>query len=130
MFYCCAAALTDGDVTLDTFKDERLTDPVLLDLIDRTKIVEDAELNKDYPKGIPNDVTITCTDGTKANKRVDFPRGHSENPMTDDEVVAKFKRLARGVISDETAANILEKAWKLDTMDDMRPLFSFDVLGR
>ena len=130
MFYCCAAALTDGDVTLDTFKDERLTDPVLLDLIDRTEIVEDAELNKDYPKGIPNDVTITCTDGTKVNKRVDFPRGHAENPMTDEEVVAKFKRLARGVISDETAADILEKAWKLDTMDDMRPLFSFDVLGR
>ncbi|MCH7597185.1 MAG: MmgE/PrpD family protein, partial [Planctomycetes bacterium] len=60
MFYCCAAALTDGDVTLDTFKQERLTDPVLLDLIDRTEIVEDAELNKDYPKGIPNDITITC----------------------------------------------------------------------
>ena len=130
MFYCCAAALTDGDVTLDTFKDERLTDPVLLDLIDRTEIVEDVELNKDYPKGIPNDITITCADGTKVNKRVDFPRGHAENPMTDEEVVAKFKRLARGVISDETAADILEKAWKLDTMDDMRPLFSFDVLGR
>jgi len=128
MFYCCAAALVDDDVTLDTFKQERLTDPVLLDLIDKTKIVENVELNKGYPKGIPNDVTITCTDGTKANKRVDFPRGHAENPMTDDEVVAKFKRMASGVISDESAENILKQAWSLDTLDDLTPLFSFDVL--
>ena len=128
MFYCCAAALVDGDVTLDTFKDARLTDPVLLDLIDRTKIVEDAELNKSYPKGIPNDVTITCGDGTKVNKRVDFPRGHAENPMTDDEVVAKFKRMSGGVVSDATANKILEQAFSLDQMDDITPLFAFETL--
>ncbi len=128
MFYCCAAALVDGDVTLDTFKDERLTDSVLLDLIDKTTIVEVPELNKGYPKGIPNDITITCSDGTTVNKRVDFPRGHVENPMTDDEVVAKFRRMADGVVSDETASATLEQAWKLDTLEDLTPLFSFSVL--
>jgi 2-methylcitrate dehydratase len=127
MFYCCAAALVDGDVTLATFDEHRLTDPKLLDLIDRTKIVEDAELNKGYPKGIPNDITITCADGTKVNKRVDFPRGHAGNPMTDDEVVAKFRRMAAGVVSDKTAAEILDRAWQLDTMRDVAPLFTFDI---
>ncbi len=129
MFYCCAAALVDGDVTLATFDADRLTDPKLLDLIDKTKIVEDGELNKGYPKGIPNDVIITCTDGTKVNQRVDFPRGHAENPMTDDEVVAKFRRMADGVITDETADAILDKAWSLDTMEDVTPLFAFKVIG-
>ena len=128
MFYCCAAALVDGDVTLATFNEDRLTDAKLLDLIDRTKIVEDAELNKGYPKGIPNDVTITCADGTTANKRVDFPRGHAENPMTDDEVIAKFKRMADGVISGDEAAKILDRAWNLDKLTDLTPLFAFKVL--
>ncbi len=128
MFYCCAAALVDGDVTLATFDEKRLTDPKLLDLIDKTKIVEDAELNKGYPKGIPNDITISCADGTKANKRVDFPRGHAENPMSDDEVVAKFRRLAEGVVNDTTAERIIEQAWSLDAMDDITPLFAFDVI--
>lgn len=130
MFYCCAAALVDGDVTLATFDEKRLADPKLLDLIDRTHIVEDRELNKGYPKGIPNDVTITCADGTKANKRVDFPRGHAENPMTDDEVVAKFHRLADGVIAKSTADRIVEQAMrfnKLDT-DGVSALFQFEVL--
>ncbi len=128
MFYCCATALVDGDVTLATFDKERLTDPKLLDLIDRTKIVEDPKLNEGYPKGIPNDVTITCADGTTVNKRVDFPRGHAENPMTDDEVVEKFNRMADGVISDDTAKRTIEQAWSLDKLDDVTPLFSFEVL--
>ncbi len=128
MFYCCAAALVDGDVTLATFDEHRLAEPALLDLIDRTEIVEDAELNKGYPKGIPNDVTITCTDGTAVNQRVDFPRGHAENPMSDEEVIAKFRRLAEGVISEKTGATILEQAWNLDKLDDVTPLFAFEVL--
>ena len=129
MSYCCAAALIDGDVTLATFDDDRLTDPKLLDLIDKTRIVEEPDLNKDYPKGIPNDVTITCTDGTKANKRVDFPRGHAQNPMTDEEVVTKFKKLADGVVANDTAERILDTAWNLDKLDNVTPLFSFKVLA-
>jgi len=129
MFYCCAAALVDGDVTLATFDGDRLTDPRLLDLIDKTTIVEDSALNPHYPKGIPNDITITCTDGTKVNKRVDFPRGHAENPMTDEEVIAKFKRLAKGVVSDATADIILDQVWNLNAKDDVTPLFAFTCLG-
>jgi 2-methylcitrate dehydratase len=127
MFYCCAAALVDGDVTLATFDERRLADPKLLDLIDKTTIVEDPKLNEGYPEGIPNDVTITCTDGTKLNKRVDFPRGHARNPMTDEEVVAKFHRMAQGVVTDKTVATILDRAWKLDTLADLTPLFGFEA---
>ena len=128
MFYCCAAALIDGDVTLDTFLDERLTDPNILDLIDRTKIVEDPELNKGYPKGIPNDVTITCKDGTVAHKRVDFPRGHAENPMTDDEVIAKFRRLADGVITEDRQQRVLDNVMRLEELDDVALPFEFEVI--
>ncbi len=128
MFYCCAAALLDGDVTLATFNEDRLTDPKILDLIDKTTIVEDPKLNPDYPKGIPNDVTITCADGTKVSKRVDFPRGHAENPMTDDEVVDKFRRMADGVITEDSTAGVIDQVWKLDKVSDLTSLFAFEVI--
>jgi 2-methylcitrate dehydratase len=129
MPFCCAAALIDGDVTLATFDERRLSDPRILDLVDRTTIAEDPKLNAGYPEGIPNDITITFADGSTISKRVDFPRGHYRNPMTDDEVVAKFSRLANGVIADADADKILSLAWKLDELPDLRPLLEFNVLS-
>ena len=130
MPYCGAVALIDGDVTLASFDEARLTDPKVLDLVDKTKIEEVPELNPAYPKGIPNDVTITCQDGTKVHKRVDFPRGHAENPMTDEEVVAKFHRLAEGVIAKDTADRLVDKVMKFDQLDEVSTLFQFPVSER
>lgn len=128
MAYCVAVALLDGDVTLQSFDDDRLIDPKVLGLMDKTKITEEPELNEGYPKGIPNHLTVTLADGTKLEKRVDYPRGHNLNRMTDEEVVDKFKRLADGVVSDETAERILTAAWKLDELGDLRDITAFEVI--
>jgi hypothetical protein len=50
--------------------------------------------------------------------------------MTDEEVVAKFHRMAQGVVSDKTAAEILDRAWHLDTAKDVTPLFTFNITGK
>ena len=43
------------------------------------------------------------------NKRVDFPRGHAENPMTDDELRAKFDLVASAAgLSGATASDVCE----------------------
>lgn len=129
MAYCVAVALIDGDLTLSSFDDHRLCDAKVLALMDKTRITEDPELNAAYPKGIPNRLIVTLAGGTKLEKRVDFPRGHNLNPMTDEEVVAKFKRLADGVVSDATAESILACCWQLETLSDVRGLCEFDVLA-
>jgi 2-methylcitrate dehydratase len=128
MPYCVAVALIDGDVTLKSFDALRLKDPKVLDLLDRTKIREDAALNAGYPDGIPNHLRVKLADGRTVEKRVDFPRGHYKNPMTDDEVVAKFNKLADGVVSRQTADGIIERCWKLDGLTDLAPLLEFEVL--
>ncbi len=130
MAYCVAAALVDGDVWLNSFDDDRLVDKRLLDLMDKTKIVEDDDCNKGYPKGIPNHLVVTLDDGTKLEKRVDFPRGHAGNPMTDEEVITKFKRLGEGVITEATADQILEACWKLDTLSDLDAITAFEVIKK
>ena len=67
-------------------------------------------------------------DSATVNKRIDVPRGHAENPMTNDEVVAKFGRMADRVISDDGASKIFNRAWNLDKLTDLTPLFAFKVL--
>ncbi|MCP4594471.1 MAG: MmgE/PrpD family protein [bacterium] len=129
MGYCTAVALIDGDVTRESFAEARLVDPQVLDLLDKTSITEEPELNPGYPKGIPNHITVTLKGGKKVDKRVDFPRGHAENPMTDEEVIAKFKRLAGGVVSDQTAQQIIDGCMSFDKLTDLAGLFEFEVIG-
>ena len=95
--------------------------------MDRIEIREATELNKGYPDGIPNDLTVTLADGRTLRKRVDHPRGHYRDPMTDEEVERKFRMMAKGVISPRTADKVLEAAWKMDKLGDIAPLLEFKV---
>jgi 2-methylcitrate dehydratase len=108
--YVVAAALFDGDVTLRTFDESRFRDPAVLEFLrDRVTVEEDPELSRGYPEGIPNRVTVRTADGEDLAREVRYPRGHARNPMTDEEVSAKFR------------ANV-EGRWKPDLADRVETL--------
>jgi 2-methylcitrate dehydratase len=126
--YCVAVALLDGDVTRDSFSEAKIHDPRVLGLLDKIKIVETPACNAGYPDGIPNKLIIRMTDGRELTKLVKYPRGHAGNPMTDDEVGAKFMRQAGEVVSSTTAQRIVELALSLDELQDVTPLLEFGTL--
>lgn len=127
MGYCVAVALIDGELTRASFDEDRLRDPAVLQLLDRIRIVETDECNAGYPDGIPNKLIIRRADGRVFSRLVKYPRGHAGNPMTDDEVIAKFRRQAAGVVSDATAARLIELAFGLDELRDVTPLLAFEA---
>src|SRR5579872_4175870 len=120
--YCTAAALSDGDVTLDSFRDERLEDEDLLALVAKIKIHREAGLTARYPRGIPNRLEATLADGRKLVAENEFPRGHDQNPMTDSEVEAKFHAMAKGRLDAAQTGKILDLCWRLDQLDDVGAL--------
>ncbi|MFQ5734545.1 MAG: MmgE/PrpD family protein [Planctomycetaceae bacterium] len=120
--YCTAVALVDGDVTLESFSDDRLKDESLLDLVARTKIHRDAALTARYPHGIPNRIVVTMTDGTQFTAENEFPRGHDQNPMTDAEVDDKFRRMAAGLLDDTTQSRVRDACWDLESLNDVGEL--------
>lgn len=117
--YCTAAALFDGDVTLDTFDEKRFTDPALVAFTSKVKVHHDTALDARYPRGIPNRITLTMSDGRKLVKEVEFPRGHAGNPMTDAEVEAKFRRMAEPKYGKAKSDAILARCWDFETVKDM-----------
>lgn len=127
MGYMVCAALYDGDVTKKTFEPRRFTERKVLDLLYRTRIREADDLNPGYPAGIPNRLIITMKDGRKLEKRVDFPRGHAGNPMSDDEVEYKFRTLAKGVISEKTQNALLKQIWAIDKAKNVQDVWAFKV---
>ena len=112
--YCTAVALLDGKVSSAQFTDERMRDPVLLDLVARTRVIEDPKLTAGYPEGIPNRVTVTLDDGQKLVALVTFPPGHDRNPLTDDQLAVKFHELADPVLGFPRANEILDRVSRLE----------------
>jgi 2-methylcitrate dehydratase PrpD len=119
-----AVALQDGEVGLDQFSEERIADPALLALVSRVEVEPDRELSARYPASTPNRVTVTTRSGESVSREVEFPRGYSGNPMTDDEVEKKFRRLAEREIPPRQQAEVLRRLWSLEAEADLRSLLA------
>ncbi len=112
--YCTAVALLDGQVSARQFTPQRMSDPALLDLVARTRVIEDPKLTKGYPEGIPNRVTVTLDDGSQLVAEVKYPPGHDRNPLSDDQLAVKFHELADPVLGSDRAAEIVTRVSKLE----------------
>jgi 2-methylcitrate dehydratase len=120
--YCTAVALLDGNVTLDSFSPKRLADETLLALVAKIKVHRDADLTARYPRGIPNCITVTTEDGREFRAENEFPRGHDQNPMSDEEVADKFHRMAEGILDAESQQRVLDLCWKLEDLENVGDL--------
>ncbi len=121
---CVAVALQDGEVGLEQFSEERSADPKLLDRVSRVEGRADPELSARYPASTPNRSEGTTRAGESAVREVEFPRGHSGNPMTDDEVEEKFRRLAAAEMPPQRQAEVLRRLWALEAAADLAPLLA------
>lgn len=117
--YCVAVALVDGQVDLEQFDDAHLNDPRISTLIQKIRVNRNADLDKLYPEGIPNLLQIKTRDGKTYSKQVTYPRGHAKNPMTDEEVEAKFRRLACRMLSPAQTSFLLDQLWHLEEQDEV-----------
>lgn len=116
--YCTAIALIDGEVTDRQFEPARFTDAAVLALVDKIKLHRDEEINKRYPRGIPNRLTVTMQDGKQLVREVEFPRGHAHNPMTDEEVAQKFRTMVEPRYGKDKADRILDACWNLEKLTE------------
>ena len=94
MPYVVAAVLIDGAYTDAIFAPERFQDRRTLDLMKKITITEDAEFNKRYPRSLPCRMTITLKSGEQKTAELSNPIGHHDRPMSDAQVVEKFRGLA------------------------------------
>ncbi|MCS7064754.1 MAG: MmgE/PrpD family protein, partial [Fimbriimonadales bacterium] len=120
--YIVGVALVDGRVDLDSFDESRYTDPELLAFVSKIRVRHDAALDAGYPAGIPNRITLRLRDGHMLTAENTFPRGHARNPMSDEEVEAKFRRLTEWAFSPARQDEILRFLWNLEAQPDLHPL--------
>jgi 2-methylcitrate dehydratase len=94
-----AAALLDGEYTHDQLAHKRWQDADLKDMLARVKCVHDPDLDGGFPARRPGRVSVRLRDGRTISKQVDYPKGDPRNPLTDDDLAQKFRRLSAKALS-------------------------------
>ncbi len=120
--FIVAAALLDGKIDLGTFAPRRLLDPKMREFMARIEVREDPSLTAAYPGRIANRVTLKLKDGRRLSKTVDDPKGHTTNPMTKEQVEAKFRGLTKRFLPDRQVERIIENVWSIDRRSDVSGL--------
>lgn len=118
--YTVAVALIHGKVGVEEFSQPYLSDSRIRNLARQVLVIDDPDLRDAYPgKSRPAIIQIESRDGLRCKKRIDFPKGFPENPLSDDEIKAKFIGLSEPVIGREKCEAIIQSVDKLEMVDDM-----------
>jgi 2-methylcitrate dehydratase PrpD len=94
MPYGAAVALAHRQASLDQFAGDSLQSPPIKSLMGKVVLQKDKRIEKNFPSEWPAIVTVHLANGKKFSKRVRFPKGDPENPLTWDELAVKFASLA------------------------------------
>ena len=92
--YSTAVALVEGAALPEQYTDEQVHRPDLASLISRISI----ETDPDLPRGVSCRLELRKKDGSTLISQVDDAKGSLRNPMTDEDLEAKFTRLSAPVL--------------------------------
>jgi 2-methylcitrate dehydratase PrpD len=107
--FCTALKLIDGEVFVDQMTEENMGRPDLLAFARRVDCLRDEEREKrgrSFARGV--DVEVVLKDGRVMHKVVDNFLGSWQRPMSDEQMAAKYRRLAAKTLSPQKV-NELER---------------------
>lgn len=116
--YVIAAALVRDRFGLAELEDDALADPAIIALSEKTSYRPDPD--SAYPDYYSGALDIHLRDGRCLHHREQMNRGSAENPMSDDEIRAKFRDNACRTITladADTALSIIENLESERTLD-------------
>jgi 2-methylcitrate dehydratase PrpD len=131
MPHCIAAAVVDRQVTLDTFTSQKMEDRSIVEARKKVHISFPdvpiwpglADVGPDT-KFVGNPVTIQTTDGQSYRARVDIPRGDPALPLTDDELLAKYRDCARNQLRPDDIERSVDMVLGLEKVADIGTLMA------
>jgi 2-methylcitrate dehydratase PrpD len=114
--YTLAEAFTLGWLGRNSYAEHSLRDARVLSLADRV----DYEVDESLPgpeqfKGV---VRVELNDGTLLDEIEEHNRGSKENPLSERDIVAKFRENVEGGLKADQAEKLVQAVLSLDRLDD------------
>jgi 2-methylcitrate dehydratase PrpD len=122
--YAVAVTLLDGTALAAQFAPSRIDADDVWDLIECTIARHEPAFDERYEDGYNTRLRIALADGTTREAFVHHPRGGLEHPLTNAEIIEKFRTLAATVIDVERAGSIERAVLGLERLGDAGELVS------
>ena len=120
--YTVAAAAVYRHANHEAFTQDAVTNPAVLRLSKVTELRDDPALAAEVPRIRPTRITMELADGRVISDLTQNPRGHFENPFTDEELIQKFDRLAGRYLTDEGVKRVRGMVWDMENLRSARDL--------
>jgi 2-methylcitrate dehydratase len=122
MLFSIVCALIDGEITPQTFDNERFLDSDILDLIGRTTVEIDADFSSQTPQVRKCRLTAENDAGESFTAQIGWTSDDIERGPDDETVEKKFRNLAGTFLPPAEVESLLDMMWHLDGVDDIRQL--------
>lgn len=122
--FACAMRLVKGGNGYYDYTMDNIADPAITALIDKIGYAaDDGRAVLDDGDG-PARVTVRMADGATYEETVAFAKGTKQNPLTEDELVAKFRDLTSRALTPERADRVIEMVMNLEAEESITRLTS------
>lgn len=111
--YSVAVALINKSANMEDYSAENISNEDILDLAKKVNVRDSEELTRLCPDRRVSKVSVLLKDGTEIKQRVDYPKGEPENPLSQQDLEDKFRRLAMyGGLTTAECDEVINEVWK------------------
>jgi 2-methylcitrate dehydratase PrpD len=130
-FYTAAVKLLDGEAFVDQYREERLAQREILELIGRIQILHDPELDKGgAAKRHGIRAEARTRDGRTLRTFVENRRGSADRPFSTADLQRKFRQLTTRALGEAAVDEVIGAVGELEKEPDVRRLTAVLAPGR
>src|SRR5499426_4181174 len=122
--YVVALAFLDGKLEIDTFTDAKANEPEVQDALSKVRVIVDETIPE---PGRYCPVSVDLKDGKRFSYTARIAKGHPNNPMTEEEVLNKFRSNAKQALSPQKFEALVHDVQHLETIGNVRKLIELLV---
>lgn len=122
--YAAGLVLMYGKIEPEYYEDPYLHDAHLLNIVSRVKCLPSDEADKMEHEFNLCELELVLKSGARKTTRVEYHRGHFNNPMTDAEMEDKFRLMAQRHLRADRVDNLLHLLWTVERVPKVSVIIS------